>query len=177
MHSNTKDPGVAPLSSPTSGARNINARDHEIHPGEIAVGVIIGRASEYFDFFVYGIASVLVFPMLFFPFADRLEGTLYSFVLFALAFIARPIGTVVFMDIQRRFSREAKLTIALFMMGLSTVVIAFLPGYAKIGNVAIILLAVMRCGMACHRCWPCRRLKASVDGTPCLASWAHRWAS
>lgn len=162
MQSNTtKDPGVAPLSSPTSGVRNINARDHEIHPGEIAVGVIIGRASEYFDFFVYAIASVLVFPTLFFPFADRLEGTLYSFAVFALAFIARPIGTVVFMDIQRRVSREAKLTIALFLMGLSTVVIAFLPGYAQLGNVAIILLAVMRCGQGVAQ-------GGSWDGLPSL---------
>jgi len=162
MHSTTaKDPGVAPLSSPTSGARNINARDHDIHPGEIAVGVIIGRASEYFDFFVYAIASVLVFPMLFFPFADRLEGTLYSFALFALAFIARPIGTVVFMDIQRRFSREAKLTIALFMIGLSTICIAFLPSYAQIGNAAIILLAVLRCGQGMAQ-------GGSWDGLPSL---------
>ena len=104
MNTNTiKDPGVAPLTSPTSGIRNINARDGDIHPGEIAVGVIIGRASEYFDFFVYAIASVLVFPALFFPFADRLEGTLYSFAVFALAFLARPVGTVVFMDIQRQY--------------------------------------------------------------------------
>jgi MFS family permease len=141
--------------------RNINARDHDIHPGEIAVGVIIGRASEYFDFFVYAIASVLVFPALFFPFADRLEGTLYSFAVFALAFIARPIGTVVFMDIQRRFSREAKLTIALFMIGLSTIVIAFLPGYAQLGNVAIILLALLRCGQGMAQ-------GGSWDGLPSL---------
>ena len=162
MHSNTiKDPGTAPLSSPTSGVRNINARDHDIHPGEIAVGVVIGRASEYFDFFVYAIASVLVFPALFFPFADRLEGTLYSFAVFALAFIARPIGTVVFMDIQRRFSREAKLTIALFMIGLSTIVIAFLPGYAQLGNVAIVLLALMRCGQGMAQ-------GGSWDGLPSL---------
>jgi hypothetical protein len=56
--------------------------------------VVIGRASEYFDFFVYAIASVLVFPAVFFPFADRLEGTLYAFAIFALAFIARPVGTL-----------------------------------------------------------------------------------
>ena len=54
-------------------------------PGEIAIGVIIGRTSEFFDFFVYAIASVLVFPTLVFPYVDRLTGTLYSFALFALA--------------------------------------------------------------------------------------------
>ncbi len=71
------------------------------HPGEIAIGVIIGRASEYFDFFVYAIASVLVFPAVFFPFERPADGTLYSFVDLRLAFIARPIGTVIFMAIRR----------------------------------------------------------------------------
>ena len=65
-------------------------------PGEIAIGVIIGRTSEFFDFFVYAIASVIVFPKLVFPFVNELTGTLYSFGIFALAFAARPLGTVIF---------------------------------------------------------------------------------
>ncbi len=136
--------GAAPITHPTSGARNINARDAHISPGEIAVGVVIGRASEYFDFFVYAIASVLVFPAVFFPFADRLEGTLYAFTVFAFAFIARPLGTVVFMAIQNRFSREIKLTLALFLMGSATATMAFLPTYAAIGPAAIVMLAALR---------------------------------
>src|SRR5262249_29680838 len=83
----------------------------EAHPGEIAIGVIIGRTSEFFDFFVYAIASVIVFPRLVFPFADQLTGTLYSFAIFALAFIARPLGTVIFMTIDRRHGKSAKLII------------------------------------------------------------------
>src|SRR6188768_2160396 len=97
--------------------RNVTADHSGVAPSEIAVGVIIGRASEYFDFFVYAIASVLVFPAIFFPFADRLEGTLYSFIIFSFAFIARPIGTVAFMAIQRRWGRGVKLTAALFLLG------------------------------------------------------------
>ena len=136
--------GAAPVTAPHSGARNINARDAHISPGEIAVGVVIGRASEYFDFFVYAIASVLVFPAVFFPWADRLEGTLYSFTIFAFAFIARPLGTVIFMAIQQRFSREIKLTLALFLLGTATVTISFLPTYAQLGTTSIVLLALMR---------------------------------
>ena len=148
--------------SPTSsGARNINARDGEIHPGEIAVGVVIGRASEYFDFFVYAIASVLVFPSLFFPFDDRLTATLYSFVIFSFAFIARPFGTVFFMWIQRRFSREGKLTGALFLLGISTVGIAFLPSYANAGTTAIVILALLRIGQGLAQ-------GGSWDGLPSL---------
>ena len=104
-------------------------------PGEIAIGVIIGRTSEFFDFFVYAIASVLVFPKLVFPFVDPLTGTLYSFAIFALAFIARPFGTVIFMAIDRAYGRGVKLTIALFLLGtLDRARIAFLPGYDSIGG-------------------------------------------
>src|SRR4051812_43240777 len=60
-------------------ARLVNARHGTIRPGEIAIGVIIGRTGEFFDFFVYAIASVLVFPQLVFPYVDALTGTLYSF--------------------------------------------------------------------------------------------------
>jgi MFS family permease len=142
-------------------ARNINAHDTHIAPGEIAVGVVIGRASEYFDFFVYAIASVLVFPAVFFPFEQRLEGILLAFAVFSLAFIARPFGTVISMAIQRRLGREAKLTIALFLLGFSTAGIAFLPTYSHIGAAAIVLLALLRVGQGLA-------LGGSWDGLPSL---------
>jgi MFS family permease len=136
--------------------------DHsKVAPDEIAIGVIIGRASEYFDFFVFGIASVLVFPSVFFPFEKGLEGTLYAFTLFSFAFVARPIGTVAFMQIQRRLGREAKLTIALFLLGISTAGIAFLPGYADLGFASIVLLAILRVGQGIA-------LGGSWDGLPSL---------
>jgi MFS family permease len=153
--------GAAPITHPSSGARNINARDGEIHPGEIAIGVVIGRGSEYFDFFVYAIASALVFPSVFFPFADRLDGTLYAFTIFALAFIARPLGTVIFMAIQRKYSREIKLTIALFLLGTATAGIAFLPTYGHLGTTAIVLLALLRIGQGVAQ-------GGSWDGLPSL---------
>jgi MFS family permease len=142
-------------------ARNINARDGRIAPGDIAVGVVIGRASEYFDFFVYAIASVLVFPSVFFPFEQQLEGTLYAFVIFAFAFIARPFGTIAFMAIQRRFGREVKLTIALFLLGISTAGIAFLPTYSHLGFASIVLLSLLRIGQGVA-------LGGSWDGLPSL---------
>lgn len=117
---------------------------HEIAPGEIAVGVVVGRASEYFDFFVYGIASALIFPLIFFPFLDGLEATLASFAIFALAFVTRPLGTMLFMRIQERWGQGVKLTVALFMLGTATAGIAFLPTYGSFGVLAIVLLAVFR---------------------------------
>jgi MFS family permease len=128
-------------------ARLINADHHgEVDPSEIAIGVIIGRTSEFFDFFVYAIASVIVFPKLVFPYLDPLTGTLYSFAIFALAFIARPIGTVIFTAIDRSQGKSAKLTIALFVLGCSTVAMAFLPGYESVGTASAWLLAIFRIG-------------------------------
>lgn len=139
-------------STPHSGelerdARAVNADHHHgVRPGEIAIGVIIGRTSEFFDFFVYAIASVLVFPKLVFPFLNPVPATLWSFALFPLAFLARPIGTQVFMRIDRLYGRGTKLTIALFLLGTSTVAVAFLPGYESFGLGAALLLAVLRIG-------------------------------
>jgi MFS family permease len=142
-------------------ARAVSSDAAEVSPGDIAVGVVIGRTAEYFDYFVYGIASVLVFPFIFFPFESRLDGTLYSFAVFSLAFIARPIGTVVFMEIQRRWGRGTKLTLALLALGTSTVGIAFLPGYGALGYMAIVLLAFLRLGQGVA-------LGGSWDGLPSL---------
>ncbi len=115
-------------------------------PGEMAVGVVIGRTSEFFDFFVYAIASVIVFPRLVFPYADALTATLYAFAIFALAFVARPFGTVIFTALHRRHGKGVKLTLALFLLGTSTVAIAFLPGYDTIGAASAWLLAMARIG-------------------------------
>ncbi len=136
-------------------ARIINSHDAEVKPAEIAVGVVIARTSEFFDFFVYAIASVLVFPKLVFPYVDPLVGTLYSFGIFSLAFIARPIGTGIFTMIDRLAGRGAKLTISLFMLGTSTVVIAFLPGYAELGIYSAWVLVLFRIaqGLAWGGAW------------------------
>jgi MFS family permease len=153
-------PGSDGLSSPPL-ERGPGAVLPSVSPGDIAVGVVIGRASEYFDYFVYGIASVLVFPFIFFPFVARLDGILLSFTVFALAFIARPIGSIVFFDIQRRWGRSTKLTLALFVLGTSTVGIAFLPGYGALGYTSIALLALFRLGQGIA-------LGGSWDGLPSL---------
>src|SRR4030095_9732358 len=117
--------------------------DSHVTPGEIAIGVLIGRASEYFDFFVYGLASVLVFPTVFFPHKDTVEALMASFVIFSLAFVARPLGTILFMHLQKKWGRSGKLTAALFLLGTATVSIGFLPSYATLGGTAIALLVVL----------------------------------
>ncbi len=154
MASLTHQHRASPTAPPAPG-------HHEVAPAEIATGVVIGRASEYFDFFVYGIASVLVFPTVYFPFASELAGLLFSFAIFSFAFIGRPFGTALFMRIQRRWGRGTKLTASLFLLGTATVGIAFLPSYASIGSASIYLLALFRVmqGIAFGGSW---------DGLPSL---------
>ena len=117
-----------------------------IAPADVAIGVIIGRSSEAFSFFVYGIASVLVFPHVVFPFAPPNVAILYSFAVFSLSFMARPVGSVVFMWLDRHFGRGTKLTVALVLLGGSTASIAFLPPYSAIGYLSILGLMLFRCG-------------------------------
>jgi MFS family permease len=144
-------------------ARLVNARHGEIRPGEIAIGVIVGRTAEYFEFFTYALASVLVFPAVVFPYVDRLTGTLYSFAIFALAFAARPFGTLLFMWIDRNYGRGVKLTIAMFLLGGSTMAIALLPGYAQVGAASAWLLGALRFGQGLA-------LGGAWDGLPTLLS-------
>ncbi|RCS22854.1 MFS transporter [Phyllobacterium salinisoli] len=138
--------GAGPTSSDLErDARRIN--DGKISPGSIAIGVVIARLSEFFDFFVFGLGCVLVFPKLIFPFApDPTIAMMMSFAIFSLAFLARPVGTFVFMWIDRHYGRGTKLTIALFLLGGSTASIAFMPGFDTIGYWAVALLALFRLG-------------------------------
>ena len=143
----TVGPSSAHASSVERETRRIDdAPAGEVKPGDIAVGVIIARTSEAFDFIVYAIASVVVFPKLVFPFTDPLTGTLYSFAIFSLAFVARPLGTVIFTAIDRTYGRGLKLGVALLLLGTSTVAIAFLPGYEEIGMASVYWLALLRVG-------------------------------
>ncbi len=133
----------------------------DVNPADVATGVIIGRTSEYFDFFVYAIASVLVFPKWVFPYASPLNATLYSFVVFAIGFLARPIGDAIFLSVERAWGRGVKLTAALFLMGASTVSLGFLPGYAQVGWVSALILAILR---ICQ----CMAFGGVWDGLPSL---------
>jgi metabolite-proton symporter len=107
---------------------------------------LIGTTIEFFDFYIYATAAVLVFPKLFFPAGDATSATLQSLATFALAFFARPVGSALFGHFGDRVGRKATLVAALLTMGLSTVAIGALPTYASIGVAAPLLLALCRLG-------------------------------
>ncbi|KQT53899.1 MULTISPECIES: MFS transporter [unclassified Aureimonas] len=107
---------------------------------------LIGTTIEFFDFYIFATAAVLVFPTLFFPSADPTSATLNSFATFAIAFFARPVGAAVFGHYGDRIGRKATLVAALMTMGLSTVAIGLLPTYETAGVLAPLLLALCRLG-------------------------------
>ncbi|GAA1741240.1 MFS transporter [Nonomuraea bangladeshensis] len=110
----------------------------------IAVASLAGTAIEFYDFYIYGTAAALVLNTAFFPEMDRVAGTLASFSTFAVAFVSRPLGSAVFGHWGDRIGRKSMLVVSLLVMGLSTVLIGLLPGYAAIGVAAPVLLVLLR---------------------------------
>lgn len=115
-------------------------------PTRILLASLAGTTIEFFDFYIYATAAVLVFPKLFFPPGDALAATLQSLATFALAFFARPVGAALFGHFGDRIGRKVTLIAALLTMGISTVAIGLLPPYASIGAAAPLLLALCRLG-------------------------------
>lgn len=118
----------------------------ENSPRRVLFASLIGTTIEFFDFYIYATAAVLVFPKLFFPASDPASATLQSLATFALAFFARPVGSAVFGHYGDRVGRKVTLVAALLTMGLSTVLIGVLPTYATAGLLAPALLALCRFG-------------------------------
>jgi metabolite-proton symporter len=115
-------------------------------PRQVLFASLVGTTIEFFDFYIYAMAAVLVFPKMFFPASDAATATLASLATFGIAFLARPIGSVLFGHFGDRIGRKTTLVVALATMGVSTVAIGLLPTYAMIGLAAPLLLALCRFG-------------------------------
>jgi metabolite-proton symporter len=115
-------------------------------PRQVLFASLIGTTIEFFDFYIYATAAVLVFPRLFFPASDPAAATLASLATFGIAFLARPVGSALFGHFGDRVGRKTTLVIALSTMGVSTVAIGALPTYGAIGFAAPLLLALCRFG-------------------------------
>jgi metabolite-proton symporter len=115
-------------------------------PGQVLFASLIGTTIEFFDFYIYATAAVLVFPQLFFPPGNPATARLASFATFGVAFVARPVGSAFFGHFGDRIGRKTTLVAALLTMGLSTVAISMLPTYTSLGLVAPLLLALCRFG-------------------------------
>ena len=110
----------------------------------IALISLSGSTIEWYDFFIYGTAAALVFGKLFFPSFDPLVGTLLAFTTFAVGFVARPIGGIIFGNLGDKIGRKRTLAAALITMGVATTLVGLMPTYATIGAAAPIILTVLR---------------------------------
>ncbi len=137
QNASRKFPAVSAIASPSAAANS---------PRRVLFASLIGTTIEFFDFYIYATAAVIVFPKLFFAAGDPTSALLQSFATFAIAFFARPIGAALFGHFGDRVGRKATLVAALMTMGLSTVAIGLLPTHAQVGVLAPLLLALCRLG-------------------------------
>src|SRR5689334_22014855 len=136
-----------------------------------------GTTVEWYDFFLYGVAAALVFPHVFFPTGNATAATLASLGTFAVGFLARPIGGLVFGHYGDRIGRKKLLVLSLLMMGLSTFAIGLLPSYATVGVLAPVLLVVLRLiqGFALGGEWGGAVLIVSEHGDPARRGFWASW--
>src|SRR4051812_33795590 len=111
---------------------------------KVIVASLIGTSLEWYDFFIYGTAAALVFNKLFFPTFDPLVGTLLAFATYAVGFLSRPLGGVVFGHYGDKIGRKNVLVATLLLMGLATMLVGLLPTYETIGIAAPLLLVLLR---------------------------------
>ena len=139
----------------------------------VLIASLAGTTIEFFDFYIYATAAVLVFPKLFFSSANAATATLQSLATFALAFFARPIGAALFGHFGDRIGRKATLVAALMTMGCATVIIGLLPTYQSVGIAAPIMLALLRFmqGLGLGGEWGGAVLLATENAPPGKKAW------
>src|ERR1700687_1470495 len=124
---------------------NMAFRDiQDANLGRVIISSLLGATIEWYDFFLYGVVAGIVFNKLYFPAADPLVSTLLAYTTFAVGFVARPLGGVLFGHFGDRIGRKSVLVLTLMIMGIATFLIGLLPTYAQIGVWAPILLLLMR---------------------------------
>src|ERR1041385_2477927 len=111
---------------------------------QVAFASFVGTAIEWYDFYLYGTTAALVFPRLFFPQLSPFSATLASFGTFGVAFVARPLGGIVFGHFGDRIGRKSMLVLTLLLMGIATFLIGLVPTFQQAGYAAPILLIVLR---------------------------------
>ncbi|SEP40941.1 Sugar transporter [Pseudomonas sp. Snoq117.2] len=156
---------AAAFNAPTSVPRN--------SPTRVATASFIGTAIEFYDFYVYATAAALVIGPVFFPQGSGMAQTLSAFITFGIAFLARPLGSLLFGHFGDRIGRKSTLVASLLLMGISTTLIGLLPGYASIGVWAPILLCLLRFGqgLGLGGEWGGAALLATENAPPGKRAW------
>jgi MFS transporter, MHS family, shikimate and dehydroshikimate transport protein len=169
-----------------ANASEVNQQAPERSILKVALTALAGSSIEWYDFFIYGTAAALVFPGLFFPGFGETAGTILSYSTFAVGFVARPVGGIIFGHFGDKFGRKRALVTALVLMGVGTTIIGLMPGYATIGILAPILLVTLRFlqGVCIGGQWGGAALLAtesapqrSAASTAASPRWACPWPS
>ena len=126
------------------GAGALSEFEHRRQLRRAVIASTIGTTIEWYDFFIYGTVTGLVFAKLYFPGSDPLVGTLQAFAIYAVGFVARPVGAAIFGHFGDRIGRKAALIATLLLMGIATFLVAFVPGYARIGIWGAVILTILR---------------------------------
>ncbi|MFP4899499.1 MFS transporter, partial [Paraburkholderia sp. BR14261] len=126
------------------GATLLSDEDAQRQLRRAVIASTIGTTIEWYDFFLYSIVTGLIFAKLYFPESDPLVGTLQAFLIYAVGFVARPVGAAIFGHYGDRVGRKATLIVTLLLMGVATFAVAFVPTYASIGIWGAVLLTVLR---------------------------------
>src|ERR1700756_1403521 len=122
----------------------LSSREHGIQLRRAVIAATVGTAIEWYDFFLYSVVTGLVFAKLFFPKSDPLVGTLQAFAIYAIGFIARPIGAAIFGHYGDRIGRKSTLIATLLLMGITTFLVGLVPSYQRIGIWGAVILTILR---------------------------------
>src|SRR5262252_9318424 len=136
--------GETPMTATDATAFALSPAEHQVQLRRAVIASTIGTAIEWYDFFLYSTVTGLVFAKLFFPNSDPLVGTLQAFAIYAVGFVARPIGAAIFGHYGDRIGRKSTLIATLLVMGLATFAVALVPTYASIGIWGAVILTVLR---------------------------------
>ena len=133
-----------PASSSDRGAGGLSAAEHQVQLRRAVIASTVGTAIEWYDFFLYSTVTGLVFAKLFFPHSNPWVGTLEAFAIYAVGFVARPVGAAIFGHYGDRIGRKSTLIATLLLMGLATFAVSLVPTYETIGIWGAVLLTVLR---------------------------------
>ena len=136
--------GEASMTATGIAADALSELEHRVQLRRAVIASTIGTTIEWYDFFLYSTVTGLVFAKLYFPESDPLVGTLQAFGIYAVGFVARPVGAAIFGHYGDRIGRKAALIATLLLMGIATFLVAFVPTYAEIGIWGAILLTILR---------------------------------
>src|ERR1700730_8775100 len=136
--------GARPMATTVTAGGILFDREHNKQIRRASIASTVGTAIEWYDFFLYGAVTAIVFAKLYFPNSDPLAGTLSSFGIYAVGFIARPVGAAIFGHYGDRIGRKATLIATLMLMGIATFLVGFVPTYASIGIWGAVILTVLR---------------------------------